>query len=67
VARPSPQASGVEAAVQLLARVLVICRNLGSLLVGGLCLVEVPLLLIGKELDNDEEEYEFAEDRVVRG
>jgi hypothetical protein len=67
VARPTPQASRVEAAVQLLTRVFELGRNLGSLLIGALGLVEVPLLLIGKELDDDEEEYEFAEYRVVGG
>jgi hypothetical protein len=53
VARPRPETAGVETAVQLLAGVAVVFWCLGCGLVFRLRLVEVPLLLVGEELDDD--------------
>jgi hypothetical protein len=67
VARPAEQARGVEATVELLARVAVLGRDLCGLLVGSLGFVVVPLLAVGEELHDDDEEHEAAEDGVVTG
>jgi hypothetical protein len=67
VARPAEQARGVEAAIELLARVVVLGRDLCGLLVGALGFVVVPLLAVGEELHDDDEEHEAAEDGVVLG
>lgn len=54
-----PETGGVEAAVELGARVA--CLRLGGALVGCFCLVEVPLLLVGDEFDGDQADEEARE------
>lgn len=59
MAREFPQPGGVEAAVELGARVT--CLWLGGALVCGFGVVEVPLLLVGDEADSDESDEEARE------
>jgi hypothetical protein len=59
VTREFPQAGGVEAAVELGARVA--WWGFGGALVGGFRFVEVPLLLVGHEGDGDQDNEEARE------
>lgn len=63
--RELPQPAGVEAAVELRARVAGL--RLGRALVGAFGLVVVPLLLVGDELDRDEEDEEARDGGVDDG
>lgn len=65
MARELPQPAGVEAAVELRARVAGL--RLGRALVGAFGLVVVPLLLVGDELDRDEEDEEARDGGVDDG
>lgn len=60
VARELPETGGVEAAVELGARVAWL--RFGGALVGGFRGVEVPLLAVGEPLDCDEDDEEARED-----
>lgn len=59
VTRELPEAGGVEAALELGARVAWLW--LGGFLVGGFGAVEVPLLLVGDEFDGDQGDEEAGD------
>jgi hypothetical protein len=65
VTRELPETSGVEAAVELSARVSGL--RFGGALVFGFGGVEVPLLAVGKPLNCDEDDEEAREDVFCRG
>jgi hypothetical protein len=65
VPRPRPESGGVEAAVELGARVTRRAGRLRGGVVVRFGLVVGPLLLVGEELEDDEAEDEFWEDGVV--
>lgn len=66
---PRPQAADDEAALEVLGRelVFVIVGHARGLLVRVLCAVEVPLLLVGEVLDDDEAEGEARKGEVWEG
>lgn len=65
MARPCPKAAGIETAIELFASVVVFLGYLCCCLVRNFGAVEVPLLLIGEELDKYDDEDELGEDAVV--
>ena len=66
VSRPRPEAADHEATLQVFRSVLVLVRtgNPSVVMVFLLRVLEVPLLLVGKKLDNDEEENSARESQV---
>lgn len=66
MARPSPQASGVESTIQLLSRKFVFGWDFCGLVVSTLRVVEDPLLLVREEFDDNNDEHDLAEDVIVR-
>lgn len=66
VTRQGPETTDDESALQILRLILslVLVRDAGSLLVVVLGSLEVPLLLIGEVLDDNEEEGHPGEDKV---
>lgn len=65
MARPCPQTTSIETTVKLLSCIFVVAGNLSRLVIGALYLVEDPLLLIGKKLDDYDDEHALAESLVI--
>lgn len=63
--RQGPETASVETAIELLPCEFVLPGYLGRSPVLLFCTMEIPLLLIGKELDQHEDEDGFGEEVVV--